>query len=423
VATAVLALAGCTAGHAKDGGAPARTGGTPAGSSRPSGEAGGHPTGSSSVASAGPAVISVDRVRSVDPATPITVSIANGALTRVVMKNAAGYVVSGRLSAGDTRWQNTEALHYARTYSITATGRSASGAPVRRTVSVHTLTPANQTMPYLQRIGGYPLGDGQTYGVAIVPVVHFDEPIPDRAAALRALTVRTTPHVDGRWFWATDQDVHFRPRTFWPAGTKVTVSARVYGKNLGHRLYGQADVHASFTVGRKQVTVADDTAPRAVNKVRVYDARGRVLRKMNTSMGQHGGTTVNGNYINFYTLDGTYTVLGHEQPARMCSASYGLPATAQGGYPCENIYNATKISTDGIYLHELDNTVPEQNSGRDVSHGCLNLNYANSRWYFNHSLVGDPVIIHGAHGAPRLQLWEGGDWSVPWATWVRGSAS
>ena len=47
----------------------------------------------------------------------------------------------------------------------------------------------------------------------------------------------------------------------------------------------------------------------------------------------------------------------------MCSASYGLPANAPGGYGCEDIPWSTKISTDGIYLHELDTTVWAQDNG------------------------------------------------------------
>jgi lipoprotein-anchoring transpeptidase ErfK/SrfK len=139
-------------------------------------------------------------------------------------------------------------------------------------------------------------------------------------------------------------------------------------------------------------------------------------------MGKHSGEEVNGQWINFYTLNGTYTVLAHEQPAKMCSASYGLPANAPGGYGCEDIYNATKISVDGIYLHELTTTIWAQDNGYDVSHGCLNLNTANSWWYYTHSTIGDPVEIHAAKGAPTLQEWEGGDWTIPWATWVKGSA-
>jgi lipoprotein-anchoring transpeptidase ErfK/SrfK len=376
----------------------------------------------SSSAAAQPAVISAPDGSTVNPANPVTVGIENGKLTDVTMLNPAGRKVRGELSAASTSWHNTEDLGYAKTYRITAKGVDTAGAAVTKTATVSTVSPDNETMPYLQRIGGYPLSRGATYGVGIVPVVHFDEAITDKAAAERSLKITTSPQVSGAWYWADDQNVHWRPEHYWPSGTTVTVSANVYGVKVGPGLYGQSDVSTSFEIGRRQVTVAYDTAPKSVNKVRVYNAAGNVIRTMNTSMGQHSGETVNGNYINFYTLNGTYTVLGHEQPAKMCSASYGLPANAPGGYACEDIYNATKISTDGIYLHELLTTVWDQDHGQDVSHGCLNLNAANSKWFFNHSMVGDPVEIHGAKGAPTLQIWEGGDWTIPWSKWMKGSA-
>jgi lipoprotein-anchoring transpeptidase ErfK/SrfK len=369
-----------------------------------------------------PAVITAASGDAVNPAKPVAVAIRNGKLTEVTMLNPAGRKVRGAISAEGTSWRNTEDLGYAKTYRITAKGVDAAGGAVTKTATVTTLTPDNMTMPSLQRIGGYPLTDGATYGVAIVPVVHFDEPIANRAAAERSLKVTTSPRVAGSWYWADDQNVHWRPEQYWPSGTTVTVSAKVYGVRVGPGLYGQSDRSTSFKIGRRQVTIAHDSAPKAVNKVRVYNADHQVIRTMNTSMGMHGGQMVNGNWINFYTLDGTYTVLGHEQPARMCSASYGLPSNAPNGYPCENIYNATKISTDGIYLHELLTTVYSQDHGADVSHGCLNLNAPNSMWFFKHSMVGDPVEIRGAKGAPTLQIGQGGDWTIPWSTWVKGSA-
>lgn len=418
-AAALLALSACTSsgsGGGSDHSPAAHDTTLSSGSASPSAPASTSP-------SADPAVITTSAgSHKISPTTPVTVGIRNGKLTAVTMVNQAGKHVTGQLSADGASWRTTEVLGYAKTYTITATGVDGQGSPVTKHASVTTLTPDNMTMPYMQRIGGYPLGNGATYGVAIVPVVHFDEPIPNEAVAEKALQVTTTPHVDGSWYWADDQNVHYRPASYWPSGTKVTITAKVYGVNLGKGLYGQSDVSGSFTVGRKQVTVAYDTAPKSVNKVRVYNAAGHVIRTMNTSMGQHTGTRVNGNWINFYTLDGAYTVLGHEQPANMCSDSYGLPANAPGGYACEKIYNATKISIDGIYLHELLTTIWAQDSGQDVSHGCLNLNAANSRWFFDHSMVGDPVVIHGAKGAPKIDIWQGGDWSVPWSEWVKGSA-
>lgn len=410
-------VAGCTAGtsgHAAD---PQTSG--------PATSPVGNEPSSSSVPSAPAAVItsSAQNGSKISPADPVSVTVASGRLTSVTLTSSSGTHVSGTLAADGLSWKTTEDLGYSKTYSLDAKAVNADGVVAERKTSVTTVSPNNLTMPYLQRLGGYTLQSGATYGVGIIPVVHFDEQISDKAAAIRALHVTTTPAVVGAWYWTDNQNAHYRPQAYWPAGTKVTISAQVYGHDLGHGLYGQEDKSLSFTIGRRQVTVAYDTAPTSVNKVKVYNGAGQIIREMNTSMGKHSGTTVAGKYINFYTLDGTYTVLAHEQPAKMCSATYGLPATAPGGYPCESIYNATKISTDGIYLHQLNSTVYAQDHGYDVSHGCLNLNKSNSSWFFTHSIIGDPVEIHGAKGAPKLAEWEGGDWSIPWSTWSQGGAA
>lgn len=358
----------------------------------------------------------------VNPTAPVTLAVANGTLRKVSVTNPEGKHVTGVLSADKTTWHATEVLGYGKTYRMTARATNSAGdATTTFKRSFTTLTPGNMTMPYLDTIYGSSIQSQAKYGIAMVPVVNFDEQITRKKAAEQALTVTTSPHVDGSWYWVSDNSVHWRPEHFYAPGTKVTVSANVYGVEVGNGLYGESDQSVSYTIGRKQVTVAYDTAPHKVNKVRTY-LNDKLIHTMNTSMGQHSGETVNGKYINFYTLDGTYTVLGFENPASMCSDSYGLPANAPGGYKCEDIPWSTKISTDGIYLHELDATQWAQDSGQDVSHGCLNLTGTNARWFYNHSLVGDPVIIHGAKGAPRLALWQGGDWSMSWSEWQKGSA-
>jgi lipoprotein-anchoring transpeptidase ErfK/SrfK len=358
----------------------------------------------------------------VNPTTPITVTAHNGSLSKVSLVNAEGTQVTGAFSAHHSQWQATEVLGYGKSYKLKARAENSNGESVDHVKrQFTTLTPSNMTLPYFNDLYGGSLQNHGTYGVAMVPVVHFDEAISDKKAAERALHVTTSPHVDGSWYWVDDSTLHWRPEHFYKPGTKVTIDASVYGVEVGPGLYGESDRHVSYQIGRKQITVANDTAPKKVNKVRVF-RNGHLVRTMNTSMGEHSGETVNGQYINFYTLDGTYTVLGFENPAHMCSDTYGLPANGPGGYPCEDIPWSTKISIDGIYLHELDATIWAQNSGQDVSHGCLNLDYANAHWFYTHSIVGDPVIIHGAKGAPEIQLWQGGDWSIPWQKWQAGSA-
>lgn len=406
---AVLTLAACTGSSDVGNRSPVAHGSSVGGDQSTSAPA------TSAPPPAPPAVITTSSsTHLISPATPVKVSIDNGKLTSVSMVNAAGKQVTGAIGADETSWQNTEVLGYSKTYTVVANGEAEDGTPVSKTVNVTTVTPGNMTMPYLTDIYGTNLDNGGTYGVGMIVRVHFDEAV-NRARAERRLKVTTTPETEGGWYWSDDQNVYWRPRVYFQPGTKVTVSANVYGARVGSGLYGQADQSASFTIGARHFSVANAKT----HQVKVY-FNGRLMRTMPTSMGRGG--TVQGKYgpIYLWTMPGTYTVINHENPAIMSSDSYGLPANSPAGYAPEKVYWSTKISTDGIYLHELDATVWAQGHS-NVSHGCLNLNYTNAKWFFNHSLIGDVVkVVHS--GGPKITFNQGGEWSVPWSEWLKGSA-
>jgi lipoprotein-anchoring transpeptidase ErfK/SrfK len=377
-------------------------------------------------AATAPAVISASPApgtRRVNPVSPVSVSVTSGRLTSVVMRNPVGKKVTAALSTDGKSWHTTEVLGYDKRYSIRAKAVGTDGKTTVKRISFTTLNPPSQTMPYLQRMGGYALGRADTYGVGIIPVVHFDEPIRNEAAAQKTLKITTSKPVAGVWSWIDDTDVAYRPKHFWPAHTKVTLAAEVYGKRLGRGLYGASDVSSTFTVGRRQITQAHDNAPNSIDWVDVYNGAGKLLRKMKTSMGQHSGEWVGQTWINFYTVGGTATVLDHENPAYMSSQSYGLPQNDPNGYGTLTVPYSTKITTDGIYLHEYNSTIYDQDNGIDVSEGCLNLRTADAVWFYDHSIAGDPVIVHPAKGAPTISPGQGGYWSIPWSTWVKNSAS
>lgn len=399
----VAGLAGCTSGSTPS------ASGTPAQGS------------TSSAAAPGPELKAdpADGATDVNPTAPITVSASAGTVSTATLTSPDGAVVTGNLSTNQSTWTTATPLGYGKKYTLTATAQNAEGKTATLTSSFTTLAPANLTLPYLQTTGGQSLDNGATYGVGIVPVVHFDEKVTDKAAAEKALVVTTVPAISGSWFWTDAQNAHYRPNvaagSYWPSGTQVTLSANVYGKDLGSGLYGQSDVSTSFVIGAKHVSVADDNT----HQVSVYfdDV---LQRTMPTSMGKGGYTTgSSGQKISFFTPSGTYTVIAKLESTVMDSSSYGLPVDAPGGYK-ETIPWATRISTDGIYLHELDSTVSAQ--GRyDTSHGCLNLNKANAVWFQQNALIGDVVQVVNTGGAP-LELWQNGDWTLSWDQWTAGSA-
>jgi lipoprotein-anchoring transpeptidase ErfK/SrfK len=350
----------------------------------------------------------------VNPTAPVKVSALDGELTSVKLVNPDGMVVSGAMAPDRHSWSATEVLGYGKTYTMTAIAANGDGRPVTRSDKFTTLTPGNMTLPYITTTGSQPMKNGATYGVGIVPVVHFDEQITDKANAEKALVVTTNPPVAGSWYWTDDQTAHWRPRTFYKPGTTVTVAANVYGVQVGPDLYGQADAYVSFKIGAKHLSIADDRT----HTVSVY-FNDKLQRVMPTSMGRGGSVDVNGQTISFWTQNGTYTVIGQGNPVIMDSSTYGLPVNSKLGYR-EPIYWATRISTDGVYLHELEATVWAQGN-TDVSHGCLNLNHNNAYWYYKTAQIGDPVVVKNSGGTP-LSIWQNGDWSVPWATWLAGSA-
>lgn len=387
----VASTSHCLGGHCGQGGAPAKT--------------------------AGPAQITITPApdsHDVDPVAPVTVKAENGTLTGVEMVNESGKPIEGVMTPDNTVWKPTVPLGYGRTYTLTVTSSGVSGVAAKQVSSFSTLKPSNQTKVSFTATSEAALHDGGTYGVGTVIVAHFDEKIADRAAAERQLSVTTNPKVDGSWYWVDDQNAHWRPEHYYAPGTTVTAEAKIYGIALGEGLFGQDDTKVSFRIGDAHVSIADD----ATHQVSVFD-NGNLVRTMPTSMGMGGTEEVGGKTISLWTPSGIYTVLDKGNPVIMDSSTFGLPKNSRLGYR-ETINWATKISSDGIYLHELDATVWAQGH-RDTSHGCLNLNADNAKWFFDFSVPGDVVEVRNS-GGPPLTLAQNGDWTLSWDDWRKGSA-
>jgi lipoprotein-anchoring transpeptidase ErfK/SrfK len=352
--------------------------------------------------------------RDIDPVAPVSVTAQSGTLTDVQMINDAGKRVDGALTPDNVAWHPVVPLGYAHTYTITINSRGPGGKPGRQSVSFTTLTPPNQTKLSFRTTSEAALADGGTYGVGVVIVAHFDESIANRAEAERRLIVTTSPPVTGSWYWVDDQNAHWRPEHYYSPGMTVTAEAKIYGIPLAQGLFGQQDERVSFKIGESHVSVADDRT----KQVSVF-RNGTLVRTMPTSMGMGGTEQIGGRTLSFWTPPGIYTVLDKGNPVVMDSSTFGLPKNSRLGYR-ETINYATRISIDGIYMHQLDATVWAQGN-TNTSHGCLNLNADNAKWFYDFSVPGDVVEVRNT-GGPPLALQQNGDWTVPWDQWRKGSA-
>lgn len=351
-----------------------------------------------------------------DPTAPVAVHVFNTVLNTVTMQDDNGAIIKGIFTSDKHSWQPIKQLKYGHKYTIAAKTQASLISPeLTQTSTFTTAIPSNKTRVYFRTSGGMDVHNNDRYGVGIVVVAHFDEPITNHALAEKYLIVQSTPPVVGSWYWTDNQNVHWRPKDFYPAGTSVTISANIVGQQLGSGLYGEMNTSVHFTIGPRHYSIADDKT----HIITSFDNR-KVVRVMPTSMGAGGYIKgAGGINISLYTPPGIYTVVGRGNPVIMDSSSFGLPVHSRLGYK-EKINFATRISNDGIYIHQLDSTVWAQGH-TDTSHGCLNLNHDNAEWFYKWSLDGDPVEVKNT-GGPKLTQAQNGDWTIPWDQWLRGSA-
>ena len=352
----------------------------------------GDPT--STVESLKPVVSVADQATDINPAKPITLEAApSTTIESATLTNADGVKVKGKFNSDRTTWTTDEVLGYGKTYTLVA---SSGGEKTERTFT--TVQPDYQSSAYVAPMEGSVVGIGQTIAV------RFDSAVADRKAVQDAIEVKTSPEVEGAFYWVSSQEVRWRPAEYWKPGTSVSVKAKLYGLDLGGGMYGMEDVATNFTIGDDVRAVSDD----ATKTVAVYK-NGELIRTMPTSMGSSQWPTPNGIYM----------VGDRHQSLVMDSESYGL-AHDQGGYKTTVDY-ATQMSYSGIYFHAAPWSVWAQGS-QNTSHGCLNLSYENAKWVYDNMKRGDIVEVKNTEGE-TLSGFDGlGDWNIPWATWKAGNA-
>lgn len=330
---------------------------------------------------------------------PVTVTAQGGVLGSVALTDETGEPVAGQIGPDGVTWTATEPLDYNHRYSIVAKALGLGGV-AGETLTFQSHSPANLTMPYVMPNDGDVVGVGQTIAVK------FDENIPDRVAAQKAITVTTSPQVDGAFYWLSNREVRWRPKDFWAPGTTVDVEVKTFGVDLGDGLFGQEDRSARFTIGDRLIATADDDT-----KTLTIRRGGEVVKTMPISMGKDSTPTPNGVYI----------IGDRYQRLVMDSSTYGVPSNSPNGYRLEVDW-ATQMSYSGVYVHSAPWSVGAQGSA-NTSHGCLNVSPSNAEWFYYNTKRGDVVEVSGTVGSV-LSGNEGlGDWNIPWEQWKAGNAT
>ena len=378
--------------------------GCDAGSASPGGSGGGGEGSSAAAEEQTPAVSVSANVRrgqkDVPVDTEVSVTASSGTLDTVEVTSPAG-PVEGELSADQTSWTASSLLEPGTTYVVSTTALDGAGDSVHRKIRFRTqdLTLDQQTYPSVAPL------NGETVGVGMPVIATFDLPVQDKAAFERHMRVTPTPAQPGSWHWISDTEAHWRPKTYWKAGTKVDVDIDVNGVHAGNGIYGQESRKVDFEIGDSHVYKVNAQT----HQMKVFE-NGKLLRTIPITTGKPG----------FTTRSGTKVIIEKFPTKRMNSETVGIAQGNPEYYDLDDVQWAMRVTYSGEFIHAAPWSVGSQGYA-NVSHGCTGMSTDNAAWLYAMTRRGDVVEYTGTD-RPMTMTNGYGDWNEPYQQYRQGSA-
>ncbi len=357
----------------------------------------------STSAAAAPAEISTNVKRGASDVpvdTVVEVEATDGELRRVNVSSDAGNL-PGELAKDGSSWTAGERLEPGTSYTVRAVADGEDGEEVVSTsrFTTQALELSQQIYPSVAPL------DGETVGVGMPVVVTFDIPVSDKKAFEQNMTVTSTPAQAGSWHWISDTEAHWRPKTYWKAGTDVSVDIDVNGVAAGGGYYGQEDREIDFEVGDAHIYKVNAQT----YQMEVY-SNGELLRTIPITTGKPG----------FTTRSGVKVIMEKFDVRRMNSETVGIPAGSSEAYDIDDVQWAMRLTYSGEFIHAAPWSVGSQGSA-NVSHGCTGMSTENAGWLYSMTLRGDVVEYTGTDRS--MEFTNGyGDWNMDYAEYKGGSA-
>jgi lipoprotein-anchoring transpeptidase ErfK/SrfK len=273
------------------------------------------------------------------------------------------------------------------------------GKQVRRTSKFTTqdLTLDEQTYPSVAPLAG------ETVGVGMPVIVTFDVPVTDRASFEKHMDVTSTPSQPGAWHWLSDTEAHWRPKTYWKAGTDVHVDVDVNSIPAGHGIYGQESRKLDFKIGDAHIYKVDAQT----HQMKVF-SNGTLLRTIPITTGKPG----------FTTRSGVKVIIEKFDVKRMNSETVGIGGSE--AYDIDDVQWAMRLTYSGEFIHAAPWSVGSQGYA-NVSHGCTGMSTDNAGWLYAMSRRGDVVQYTGTDRPMTLDNGYG-DWNESFAKYSQASA-
>ena len=331
--------------------------------------------------------------------TLVEVSAVDATLRSVTLTSAAGEV-EGQVASDGATWTAGDRLEPGTTYTLTAVADDDDGERVRdrATFTTQALTLDEQTYPSVAPL------QGETVGVGMPVVVSFDVAVTDKAAFEKNMKVTSRPAQAGSWHWLSDNEAHWRPKTYWKAGTDVSVDIDVNGVAAGNGIYGQEDREVDFEIGDAHIYKVD----MKTHQMKVF-SNGKLLRTIPITTGEQPA---------FTTRSGIKVIMEKFDSKRMNSETVGI--TGAEAYDIDNVQWAMRVTNSGEFIHAAPWSVGSQGYA-NVSHGCTGMSTENAGWLYSMSVRGDVVEYTGTD-RPMEDGNGYADWNMPFSEYRQGSA-
>ena len=375
---ALLGLTACGAGSGDDAAAPgSSTSGTTA----------------SQHASAAPevSVTPAADTAMVNPVDPVVVTASGGELTDVTVTAAGtGETAKGSLDENRGEWRSTEPLAFNESYTVSYTARN--GDQQRTGQSAFTTVDAAHEADVSMNVR-----DGETYGVWQVPEFTFSEPVTNKAAVEKAITVEGA-HQKGQFRWYSDQKLRFRPDKPWAPHSTVTVSADILGTDLGNGMIGNGNKTVTFTTGAEQRAYVDNTTKTLVSYV---DGK------------QTGSWPVTLGNPDWPSTTGKKVIIEQAESYEFKASSLNLKPGDPHYYPPFDASNVSRLTWSGEFIHQaLPSALPVLGVA-NVSHGCVGMPPEGASYIYDVFRPGDMVEVVNTE-YPQADPDDGyGDWNIP----------
>ncbi|OUM41248.1 L,D-transpeptidase [Arthrobacter sedimenti] len=355
-------------------------------------------------ASPGPAgeytvgVTPTDQAYAVNPATLAAVTVEGATLDAVeLVPSAGGTPVAGAISADGASWTATERLAFNTAYTFSYTVLDSAGQAHNTISTFVTVEPANAADASL-----FPL-DGSTVGTGQPLEFTFSEPVTNRDAVEKAITVTSTSGQPGAFYWLSDTKVRYRPETFWAPNSTITVKLNLFGVDFGNGMIGNADRTLTVKTHNARIAVVDN----ATKTMNVY-LDGKLDRTFPVTLGTE----------EWPSTEGYMVVMEHYASTQFRAESIGLKPGDAAYYPPTVVNHASRLSNGGAFVHEALPAAQVALGSFNVSHGCIGMSPEGAEYFYNTFGPGDVVQILNTGYGP-MYVWDGfGDWNVPWDEWI-----